>query len=492
MQPLSTIDDKGFRNLLATMEPKYVAPSRKAMTNTHIPILYQETRDKLKSQVTNTKSFSITTDMWTSMANQSYMSVTAHFVDDEFQLRSALLDTKEFLGAHTGVNIAAELEAVLDEWGLSASNIAAVVTDNGSNIIRAISDLEWPSITCFSHTLQLAVIEGTTSTSEICKALGRCRKLAGHFHHSPKSTDLLKQKQSDLHVPPHRLIQEVSTRWNSSFYMVERIVEQQQPLCATLFELRKGDLMPTDNEFSTMETYLSVMKPLVEITEVLGGQKYVSVSSLRPIIHKLKNTYLSPCASDNRVAKMLRSKMLNNFQRRYDEQQMKLLNKATFLDPRFKSLMFLSDSEKSTITAEIELEIINIYSNTTQDQSTSSLEPSPPKKKKEYRLLKLIDDVINPSPDIQSNISSSDKAKQEIARYSAEGKWEENPLDFWKINSTRYPALSTLAKKYLAVPATSVPSENAFSCAGHIVNKKRSCLLPENVQMLVFLAQNLQ
>ena len=316
MQPLSTVDDKGFRHLLHTIEPKYEPPSRKAITTNYIPKLYHETRERMKGKVSSAQSFSITTDMWTSLANQAYMSVTAHFINAEFQLESVLLDTREFLEAHTASNIATELEAVLDEWDLSSLNIGAVVTDNGSNIVRAVNDLGWMNFNCFSHTLQLAVIEGT-STPEISKSLGRCRRLAGHFHHSSKSTDLLKQKQLDLHVSQHRMIQEVITRWNSSYYMVQRAVEQQQAVCAALFELRRGDLMPTDHEFAAMETYLEVMKPLVEITEALGGQTFVSISSLRPLIHKLNNTYLAPCSSDNRVARMLRSKMLQNFKKRY-------------------------------------------------------------------------------------------------------------------------------------------------------------------------------
>ena len=53
---------------------------------------------------------------------------------------------------------------------------------------------------------------------------------------------------------------------------MERILEQQQqqPLCATLLELKKGDLMPTDREFSTREAFKEVMKPIVEITEANG------------------------------------------------------------------------------------------------------------------------------------------------------------------------------------------------------------------------------
>lgn len=65
------------------------------------------------------------------------------------------------------------------------------------------------------------------------------------------------------------------------------------------------------------------------------------------------------------------------------------------------------------------------------------------------------------------------------------------PLQWWRENAQRYPLLSTLAKSYLSVPATSVPSERVFSCAGDIVNAQRSQLLPQNVDMLIFLKKNL-
>ena len=92
----------------------------------------------------------------------------------------------------------------------------------------------------------------------------------GFFNHSAKSSYLLKQKQADLHHKVLALIQDVSTRWNSAYYMAKRILSQEQPLCATLLEVHKGDMMPSDSEFNTLEIFVKVMKPLVEITEAIG------------------------------------------------------------------------------------------------------------------------------------------------------------------------------------------------------------------------------
>ena len=69
---------------------------------------------------------------------------------------------------------------------------------------------------------------------------------------------------------------------------------------------------------------------------------------------------------------------------------------------------------------------------------------------------------------------------------------DESPLRWWKIEVARLPLLSTVARKYLSVCATSVPSERVFSVGGNIVTSKRSVLKPEKVNQLIFLAKNLQ
>ena len=66
----------------------------------------------------------------------------------------------------------------------------------------------------------------------------------------------------------------------------------------------------------------------------------------------------------------------------------------------------------------------------------------------------------------------------------------KNAHSWWAENKLQFPTLSQLARRLLALPATSVPSERAFSKAGHIVCRRRARLAPSNVDKLVFLSHN--
>ena len=40
-----------------------------------------------------------------------------------------------------------------------------------------------------------------------------------------------------------------------------------------------------------------------------------------------------------------------------------------------------------------------------------------------------------------------------------------DPLEWWKMHNTQLPTIAKLARKYLAIPASSAPSERVFSRA---------------------------
>ncbi|XP_011410051.1 PREDICTED: zinc finger BED domain-containing protein 1-like [Amphimedon queenslandica] len=336
----------GFRHLLQSFEPRYDPPSRKTITYKYLPQLFEGEKMKIMHCLSDVKSFSLTTDIWTSRANHAYTGVTIHFIDNDFKLHHFLLETKEFPESHTSLNIANELTSILKEWNLGAENVAAITTDNGRNITGAIRDLDWINIPCFSHTLQLGV-QKVLKLPQVAKAVARCKKIATHFHHSSKSSYILKEKQRSLKCKEHSIVQDVATCWNSLYYMVSRIIEQQQPICTILLEIQKLDLMPTDHEFKTMEEFVSLMKSLVDVTEAIGAEKWITISTLRPIMHKLLNIHFVHDENDSQLTKSMKKVLSKDLCERYTNDKLKLLTKACFLDPRFRNLKFLSESSRT-------------------------------------------------------------------------------------------------------------------------------------------------
>jgi hypothetical protein len=66
-----------------------------------------------------------------------------------------------------------------------------------------------------------------------------------------------------------------------------------------------------------------------------------------------------------------------------------------------------------------------------------------------------------------------------------------SPLQWYKIKERTYPKHARLARRYLAIPATSAPCERLFSTGGRVIEKRRASLKPETAKAIVFLHENL-
>lgn len=85
------------------------------------------------------------------------------------------------------------------------------------------------------------------------------------------------------------------------------------------------------------------------------------------------------------------------------------------------------------------------------------------------------------------------KFKKELDRYEAQQHHisiDDDVLVWWKDHEISFPFLSKMARKYLAVLATSTPSERVFSTGGRVISDQRICLTGEHADQLIFLAMN--
>ena len=476
--------------MISKLNPRYEVPSRKHFSKYEIPALYSLVRgSKVKPVLAQAKYYSATTDLWTSGSCDPYITFSLHLIDADWNLVSFCLDTAPLYEDHTGQNIADAILDVLENWALDKDQLVAVTTDNGSNIVVALRNIAVVRVSCFGHNLDLA-IRKSLRFPRVQQALAHCHSLVELFHRSWKEARDLRQKQELLGLPQHKFMGDVPTHWGSTYIMVARILEQQQAISAIMAGERKyWNKMPTDAEFTTLETLSGVLKPLSVLTDALSGEKQVTASAVIPVLKHVKDV-LTPASSDSRLMTELKNTISPDLLGRYDSDSAayKVLSLVSFLDPRFKN----NHLENKDVIHTIIEECIESYVCSPTAQDSGSGESPPPAKK--LKGLAAVLTHMEDQPTAGSNVlSPREKINLEISSYLdiPTLEMDADPLVWWRIEHLRFPNLAQLSRKYLSICGTSVPSERLFSLAGHISNSSRGRLLPENVNKLVFLAKNM-
>jgi hypothetical protein len=299
MRPLSLVEGEAFIDMIEYACPGFKCPSRWWFTK-QLEKAYQHTLEDLKKDLKKRSSkITLTTDAWTSIATEAYLGVTCHYINDNWEMVSFVLCTKPLVDRHTAENIARWIEKVAEKFDFSLlDDVQAIVHDNAANVVKALRILEErqgvASLRCAGHTIQL-IVNHALKEPRINKALGAARSLAGYFHSSDVATLKLKLKQEQMGTAEHKLTQDVAVRWNSSYYMIKRLLEQRWPVTATLSDpevtnAAKHYLDMKADQWSLLEELQQALEPFEQATVYLSGEAYVTVSVLPPLVKALQKS----------------------------------------------------------------------------------------------------------------------------------------------------------------------------------------------------------
>ena len=194
-QPLNILRNNAFRDMLHNFELGFKIPTEERC-KVMIRESYNWTKDHLQELLrSGANTINITTDLWTSRRNDSYIGVTISWLDQELKLYEALIGIKLLPSPHTSENIKNSLKSILGEWNLKEKCFAAT-TDNAANIKKAVflMNNNVIAIGCAAHTLHLSVTKGLEPIKQFIK---RVNNLILIFALSPKQTDHLKKAQKE-------------------------------------------------------------------------------------------------------------------------------------------------------------------------------------------------------------------------------------------------------------------------------------------------------
>ena len=115
-----------------------------------------------------------------------------------------------------------------------------------------------------------------------------CRSIVGHFKHLSVASHLLTRIQDNLGLPRHTLKQDVSTRWNSSLYMLQSILEQKMALAA--YAAKNDVSQLTANQLEIARKLVLLLAPVEEITQLISKQT-ATISVVIPMIRVLLRSW---------------------------------------------------------------------------------------------------------------------------------------------------------------------------------------------------------
>eukprot|EP00956_Cyclotella_meneghiniana_P040792 scaffold205154_cov36-Cyclotella_meneghiniana.AAC.1 len=322
------------------------------------------------------------------------------------------------------------------------------------------------------------------------------------------------------------------------------------PLCSTNLS-QKNDL--TDDEWLVLHQIEIVLETMAEFQRTLEGEKYVTSSLVPVAVFQIRKAYVETinCPSSHPNVKKLAQTLLDDFDERYvPEDKSKgtlsylaedVLGKfnryigihqfyffAALLDPRVAPLLpdMLSeedydDLKKDVIDAMVDKAMLEKASKEKQPTPTSNTEQTsttnetsdstdtPAVANVSKRIGRLFRGLSTRGSSSAKNKSADDEAairqvcEGELSRYliavesgvcpleNEDGSLGD-PLKWWKENAPAYAYVANVARKFLAVPATSAPSERVWSRAARVLSLKRASMKEDLVERIMFIKENMK
>ncbi|XP_060854989.1 zinc finger BED domain-containing protein 4-like [Metopolophium dirhodum] len=383
-----------------------------------------------------------------------------------FVLKSILLSCHPYSASHTSENLSKEIKNVLQQWGVE-KKIVFAVSDNAPNIKNALNILKLKNLGCFAHTLNLIVQSALKEESGL---IDKVKDISTHFRKSTTAHHKLMTYQINLgEKQPKKMLQDVATRWNSTFYMLQRFVDLEVAIRGTIGLLDKAPNTLSPEEWLTVKHFCQVLSPFEEATKAISGEQYMTASLTIVIVQGLQNV----CEQLKRSNYTPRTiNLINNLVKGMNERQSwGNIQKSNTLE----STSHLISLTRSEIRSNVE---------------TTSAEITSGPNERAFSIWQSIDTQVTSNQ--PSERTSTARAIIEVQRYMEELLIPRqcSPLVWWQEQKYNFPFLSILARRMLCCLSSSVPCERVFSKAGLILSDRRCRLNSKKAQMLLFLNHN--
>ncbi|KAA0068065.1 putative transposase [Cucumis melo var. makuwa] len=205
------------------------------------------------------------------------MVITAHFIDDDWNLHKRILNFCQ-VANHKGDTIGRAIEKCLEGWDIDRLFTVTVDNVSSNDVVIAylvkkfkgrnelVLDGEFIHIRCCAHILNLIVSD---ALKDLHVSIIRIRNVVKYVRSSPARLQIFKDfAKEDKMSTKNCLTMDVPTQWNSTFTMLDGAIK-----CQKTFErleehdpsyLPKDDI-PTTEDWENAKVFVKFLKTFSEV-----------------------------------------------------------------------------------------------------------------------------------------------------------------------------------------------------------------------------------
>ncbi|KAH9768773.1 BED-type domain-containing protein [Citrus sinensis] len=521
--PLSFVDNKGFMHFCSVAIPQFVMPSRRTVGR-DVMDLFLEEKIMLKSLICNNKQrVSLTTDLWTSIQNMSYMVITAHFIDSDWCLNIRIISFS-VIEDHRGKTIGKKIVACLQDWGIE--RLFAITVDNASTNDVAVNYVtmqllgwrnddaivlagQYMHVRCCAHILNLIVVSGL---NELHASVAAIRNAVKYVRSSTTRLQAFKQCAQQVKCPNGTVVLDCPTRWNSTYLMLmialkfqaafDRMAEVDKPYEAYFLEKENNVKRvgpPGPEDWESAGRIVKFLKVFYDATLLFSASLSVTSNICYDTIGLIESSLTALEGSRDPWVVAMAYQIREKFDKYWESSGKinKMLIVASILDPRAKmdfakhifEIIFANDGwkveEMTKAVKDLLNELYDAYSAMCSSSTPSMCSESVPSGS--YGGTSYSPYFTTEKVFVQNE---GKRVVSEVERYLSDpvedpSNLKLNVLLWWKVNGSKYPILEKIAKDVLVVPVSTVASESAFSTGRRVIDEYRSSLTPCMVEALI-------
>lgn len=466
LQPLAIVEYPGFMNYINSMGAHARLPTKHTLLNTLLPAKYAEVQKTVLLMLSCAKHIALSGDVWMSPTSGEHLYISAHFINNEWELKSVALGMIFLLNQCTIDELGERLFQLVEKWQISGK-VSCLVSSRNTKLSSAAKMRNWSHLCCFSDSLNLAVKDSLRANEDLMQLQKACCNLVLLIQSTVMSSSNMGTILEQINFPDVKLTQHY---WVSLVEMLDCMVAQKLTVAAVLCMMNKNSLTLNPDTVRAIEAALAVLKPIQKFVKEISVKEHTFLSEVMPFVEQLQHL-----PSTDLSVQLVEELTLQARRRLFAIQHSNLTMVTSLLDPRMKN---------KPPGAQIP----------SPNQTASS---SPKEKPPASTPAEGSDAEIKPllSANVTEDAMSCDSlTMEELGGYLESGAVasSEDPLLWWKKNESTYPRLASLARKYLCIPANAIAPSRIFSPEGETVLDKRNRVEPECIDAMLFLHKNIK